>query len=217
LVDDNKKAQDKFMNKAFKITTKEQLNDQIGELTQLLSRAFFNDPYYSYIMPNDEKRLAQIKWWQNILLRYTFRNGSIYVTKDNKGVAMWLGPNRPIINEVEIAILGLMLYPFKIGFNNFLRMLKVSTQWTEAHKKQNKKHYYLMVIGVDPNLQKNGLGTQLMADVLVNADKEKLDCFLETVTLENVKFYQKFNFEIILNKEFGNDSQYWLMKRKPRG
>jgi ribosomal protein S18 acetylase RimI-like enzyme len=92
-------------------------------------------------------------------------------------------------------------------------MLDVSTQWEKEHGKQNKKHYYLMVIGVDPDVQRKGIGSQLMEDILTKADNEKLDCYLETVTSENLLFYQKHNFEIVKNEKFGHGYQYWIMKR----
>jgi hypothetical protein len=79
-----------------KIETKEELSFHENEFAGVLSRAFYDDPYYIYIMPNVKKRLAQIHWWMKILLRYTFIYGTINYTEDHKGVAMWVGPDKPI-------------------------------------------------------------------------------------------------------------------------
>jgi ribosomal protein S18 acetylase RimI-like enzyme len=196
-----------------KIQSKAELKSHLSELTNVLSRAFYNDPYYVHIMPNDKKRISQIQWWMRILLKYTQKNGTIYVTADYAGIAMWLGPNNPTLDNIQLALAGLILYPFKIGIRSFINMLDVSTQWEKEHGKQNKKHYYLMVIGVDPDVQRKGIGSQLMEDILTKADNEKLDCYLETVTSENLLFYQKHNFEIVKNEKFGHGYQYWIMKR----
>ena len=42
---------------------------------------------------------------------------------------------------------------------------------------------------------------------------EKLECFLETVTPEDVRFYEKYNFKVIHNKAFAENQQFWIMKR----
>jgi ribosomal protein S18 acetylase RimI-like enzyme len=196
-----------------KIQSLSELNTHMDELTNVLSRAFYDDPYYIHIMPSDKKRTAQIQWWMRILLRYTQKNGSIFVTSDYKGVALWFGPDRPTLNNVQLALLGLIFYPVKVGIKSFFNMLDVSTQWEKEHAKQNNRHYYLMIIGVDPSLQRKGIGSQLIRDTLLKADVEKLDCYLETATKENVMFYKKHGFEIIQEKDFGINSQYWLMKR----
>jgi ribosomal protein S18 acetylase RimI-like enzyme len=201
------------MENVGKIETKEELSSHEEKFAGLLSRAFYNDPYYVFIMPDGKKRIAHLNWWMKILLRYTLKYGNIYYTDDYKGVAMWLGPDKPIVDDIKILSLGLIFYPVKIGIRNFMRVLDISEQWNKEHKKLNKRHYYLMVIGVEPEHQQKGIGSRLMEVGLKIADNEKLDCYLETVTHEDVRFYMKHNFEVIFNKGFGVNSQYWLMKR----
>lgn len=201
------------MTKISKIETKKELSFHENEFAGVLSRAFYNDPYYVFIMPNDKKRMEQLQWWMKILLRYTLKYGNIYFTDDCKSVAMWIGPDKPIVDDLKILSLGMIMYPFKIGVRNFMKVLNISGQWDREHKKLKKRHYYLMVIAVEPEFQKKGFGSRLMQVGLKKADNENLECFLETVTYEDVRFYLKHNFFIVLNKEFGVNNQYWIMKR----
>lgn len=201
------------MDTICKIETKEELASHKNEFASVLSRAFYDDPYYRFIMPNAKKRMTQIHWWMKILLGYTWKYGTIYYTADLKSIAMWLGPDKPMVDDVKILSMGLILYPFKIGIRNFLRLLDISEQWGKQHKKLNKRHYYLMVIGVEPDFQQQGIGSQLMQVGLEKVDNEKLECFLETVTPEDVRFYEKHKFKVFFNKGFAENSQYWLMKR----
>ena len=201
------------MDNISKIQTKEELSSHENEFAGVLSRAFYNDPYYLFIMPDAKKRMEQLHWWMKILLRYTLKYGSIHYTDDRKSVAMWLGPDKPIVDDVKILSSGLILYPFKIGLKNFMRLLDLSGEWDKEHKKLDKRHYYLMIIAVEPEFQQQGIGSRLMQVGLKKADDEKLECFLETVTEEDVGFYLKHGFDVILNKGFAVDSQYWLMKR----
>jgi len=201
------------MDNIYKIETKEEFTSLENKFTGLLSRAFYNDPYYVYIMPNETKRMAQLHWWMRILLRYTLKYGNIYFTEDHKSVAMWIGPDKPMVDDFKVLSLGLILYPFKVGLKNFIKVLDLSGQWDKEHKKLSKRHYYLMVIAVEPEFQGKGIGTHLLQDGLMRADNENLECYLETCTEEDVRFYRKHNFEIIFNKGFAVDSEYWLMTR----
>jgi ribosomal protein S18 acetylase RimI-like enzyme len=203
------------MDSILKINSKEEFSSFEEEFTGILSRAFYNDPFYVWIMPDDNKRIQQIEWWMRILLKYTLLYGEIHYTEDRKAVAMWLGPDRPIVNDFKIFSMGLILYPIKIGIRNFMRALDISGQWDKEHKKMDKRHYYLMVIAVEPELQGKGIGSRLMQLGLKKADNDGLECFLETVTPEDVQFYRKHNFDVIFNKGFGLKDQYWIMTRKP--
>ena len=128
---------------------------------------------------------------------------------------MWVGPDEPVLDDVKILSMGLIMYPLKIGIRNFLRVLDISGQWSKEHKRLRKRHYYLMVIGVEPEFQGKGIGSRLMQVGLDRADDEELECYLETVTEEDVEFYKKHDFDIILNSGFGVNDQYWLMTRAP--
>ncbi len=203
------------MDSILKIETKAEFSSTVNEFAGMLSRAFYDDPFYIWIMPNDEKRLSQLHWWMKIMLRYTFKFGRIHYTEDRMAVAMWLGPDNPMVNDFRMFSMGLILYPFKIGFRNFMRAVDITAQWNREHKKMNKRHYYLMVIAVEPEFQGKGIGSRLMQVGLDKADKDGLECFLETVTPEDVQFYKKHNFEIMVNNGFGNNNQFWLMTRDP--
>ena len=201
------------MDNISKIETKEELASLENEFAAVLTRAFYDDPYYGYIMPNPNKSREQIHWWMKLLLKYTLKYGDIYYTDDHKAIAMWLGPEKPVVDDIKILSMGLILYPFKIGLRNFMRLLDIDGQWKKEHKKLDKRHYYLMIIGVEPEFQQKGIGSRLMQVGLKKADDEKLECFLETVTPEDVRFYEKHNFKVIYNKAFAENQQFWLMKR----
>lgn len=200
-----------------RITSKNDLDEIMDQLIQSLSNAFYDDPYYVYIMPNTAKRRSQLKWWFRILLNYTLTNGLIYATSDVKGASLWLGPEKPLPDNLQLALSGLILYPFKVGVVNFLRMVDVSTQWEKIHLRQPKRNYYLMIIGVDPAYQRNGYGSLLMQNIISKADQEGVICYLETATLENLLFYNKHNFSSIIQKRFGKADKYWIMTRQPLG
>ena len=198
-----------------KISSQNELSEVIDEISLVLAGAFYKDPFYVYIMPDDQKRMNQLQWWFKILLKYTFAHGDLYISANKKGAALWLGPKKPAPDFIKLAFNGLIAYPFKIGLRNFWRMLVVSSQWEALHKKEKDMHYYLLVIGVDPSAQRKGLGKMLMEEQLKKADEEGLFCYLETVTEENVMFYKKAQFYPAKTGWMGKGNPYWIMKRAP--
>jgi GNAT superfamily N-acetyltransferase len=78
-------------------------------------------------------------------------------------------------------------------------------------------HWYLALLGVSPECQRQGIGGALLTPVLQRADQEGLSCYLETFVSDNVPFYQHRGFEVV---EVGVEPQskiaFWAMKRAPR-
>jgi ribosomal protein S18 acetylase RimI-like enzyme len=56
--------------------------------------------------------------------------------------------------------------------------------------------WYLFLLAVDPSVQRSGIGTLLQRDMLEQADREGLDCYLETQKPENVPYYRRFGYEV---------------------
>jgi len=54
--------------------------------------------------------------------------------------------------------------------------------------------WYLSILGVDPDCQSRGLGTNLMAPVLREIDEMNAACYAESFTPENFRFYLGLGF-----------------------
>ena len=67
--------------------------EQTQEIAAVLRRAFFNDPFYRYVMLDDGERGLRLDWWMPLLARYGLRFGTVYATPEPvHGVAIWLPP-----------------------------------------------------------------------------------------------------------------------------
>jgi predicted N-acetyltransferase YhbS len=55
-------------------------------------------------------------------------------------------------------------------------------------------------MGIAPAAQGRGLGTRLIAPGLARADAERLPCYLTTGRAENLRFYQRFGFQVVADK-----------------
>ncbi len=70
-------------------------------------------------------------------------------------------------------------------------------------------------MAVDAHLQGIGVGSKLMRSFCAKMDAAGEDAYLETDKPENVRFYERFGFEVIGEKEVLGNSN-WFMLRRPQ-
>jgi GNAT superfamily N-acetyltransferase len=79
-------------------------------------------------------------------------------------------------------------------------------------------HYYLPVVGVEPERRGRGLGTVLMRPVLERCDDEKLPAYLEATSPRNRALYERHGFEVTEQFSVGPGlPPAWRMWRTPNG
>jgi predicted N-acetyltransferase YhbS len=78
-------------------------------------------------------------------------------------------------------------------------------------------HWYLMVIGSDPNVRGAGFGQALMRSRLDRCDAEGAPAYLENSNPKNEPYYLRFGFEVTgeIKLPDGGPSM-WPMWRAPR-
>jgi GNAT superfamily N-acetyltransferase len=79
-------------------------------------------------------------------------------------------------------------------------------------------HYYLPVVGVDPEWQGRGLGSAVLAPVLERCDREGMPAFLEASTPRNRALYERHGFAVSEEFKLGRTAPpLWRMWREPGG
>ena len=190
-----------------------------GELDQFgrsMSRAFFTDPLMQYIEPDEEKRLKTGNWFLTRAIAYCERWGEVYTDESLAGGGAWLTPGNTTMSTMRILRIGLWQMPFRLGFGGFSRFNKLDSATAKVHKRVVKgDHWYLLLLGVDPVQQSNGIGSAAIEVGAAKAQQAGLPVYLETMTQSNVDYYQKRGFEVA--EEFDVDDQLhvWAMVRQP--
>lgn len=136
---------------------------QIPAASEVLAKAFENDPVFSYIFPKeDETRIGKIKQLFLVSLRYSQLFDSIYTTDALKGVAIWIPPGKYPMGFWQTFQLALTM-PFKLGWGGMGRGIGLFNKIEECHQEcMSEPHWYLNVLGVDPAYQGQGVGGKLI-------------------------------------------------------
>jgi GNAT superfamily N-acetyltransferase len=183
----------------------------------LLARAFRNDPFYTCALPDTTRRAGVLSWFQDRLLSYGMRYGTVYTTPSIEGVAIWLGPEHPTLQLLGTFRTGMFLLPSRLSPPEFRRTLRMSNYADRMHESSiSGPHLYLLEIGVEPALQGQGIGGVLVSHMLSLADRQSLTCYLDTYNETNIPFYERNGFTIVGHGQAGPGSPpIWGMLRRP--
>lgn len=164
----------------------------------MLGRAFQDDPLMAYVVPRAARRAAVLPSFFRVVLRYCLRYGVVYIPQTPEGVACCLPPRQTqpsLIRLLRIVLGGALWLPGPLELRRSLRAARYAE---EAHACVSPTpHWYLWVLGVEPALQGQGTGSQLIQRVLRTAGAQRMPCYLETENPRNIPFYQKHGFRLM--------------------
>ena len=189
----------------------------IEQAADVLSQAFSDDPQLSSIAPGEEKRLLNIRLLSQTIIYHGIRHGEVYTTSRNmEGIAIWL-PSSETMMTFQILMYAFRLaLRFKTGWR-FIWRMKRDDNFTSRLRKRCAPfpHWYLVVIGVDPDFRGKGYSSKLLRPMLARLDKEKLPCYLETENQQYVSLYQHFGFNVIGEGKLpSTKAHFWAMLRE---
>jgi GNAT superfamily N-acetyltransferase len=191
---------------------------QITDAGRVLGRAFWDDPAAIYILPDDDRRARPLSWFFTHAAQYGDLFGEVYTTAGQvEGAAIWLPPGEAEVTEERMAEAGLDQLPEVFGEESFGRFEHMLGHLETLHQRDlPEPHWYLFILGVDPPRQGQGVGGALLQPVLQRADADGLPCYLETMKLRNLPFYQKHGFRVVVDSVLPDSSlRFWTMKRDP--
>lgn len=193
--------------------------DRVDEAGAVLAAAFQDDPFVAYLLPDPERRRGRAgRWFMTTGVRYALRYGEVYATGgDVAGAAVWLAPGGTEMTVPRMARAGMLAAPLRIGPGAFVRLMRFAGfEETLQHRHAPGPHWYLIVLGVDPAHQGEGIGGRLIAPVLAKADAAGRPCYLETMSEANLAFYRRHGFEVVGEGAAPAGGPYvWAMRREP--
>lgn len=88
-------------------------------------------------------------------------------------------------------------------------------RWMGVWQKQdpNERHWHLGPLAVDAHLQGRGIGGRMMQAFCARMDAAREDAYLETDKPLNVRFYERFGFEVTGEREVLGVTNYFMFRR----
>ena len=138
--------------------------------------------------------------------------GEAYTVDGYAGVALWTPPGEGKLSPMEtLRLLPTVARTFGRWTPRALRGLSY-----QESKYPERPHYHLVFIGVEPQRQGQGIGSQLMRPVLRRFDREGMPVYLEASTLRSRALYLRHGFEDLDVMRFpGGGPPMWRMWREP--
>lgn len=193
--------------------------ERIDAVGACLARSFVADPVAVHMLPDEAVRQHLLPWHFSAVVRFGVKFGRVLTTGgDPRGAAVWLKPGESEMTEDRIVAADLHRAPEVLGESAWHRFTQVVGYLEEIHARDlPEDHWYLMVLGVEPEEQGRGLGSALMQPILERADQEGRKCYLETAEITNVPFYEKRGFRVLSQGiEASSGVPYWTFCRDPR-
>jgi ribosomal protein S18 acetylase RimI-like enzyme len=146
--------------------------------------------------------------------RIAAAHNEIYTAEGVPGAALWAPPGKHKVSAGQQA----RLVPAMIRATTARRIPTVLRGFNAVEKLHpHEPHWYLSVLGVDPEKQGQGIGTALMQPVLEMCDRDGTPAYLESSKEKNVPLYERNGFRVTQVFEIpGDGPPIWLMWRDPR-
>jgi GNAT superfamily N-acetyltransferase len=180
----------------------------LARLCRTAVLAFADDPVMRWLYPDDEEFFAGGGAVMRFAMRRWMAQGSTFTTDDGVALAAFIPPGRP---EVEVAP-DPEAPPHPPD-----RLDRFRAIGTTLHEHTpTEPHWYLNLLGTHPDWQRQGLGALVMSPIFKRCDADGLPLWLETETVANVAYYQRFGFTVRSEWDVPLDGPHmWGMQRDP--
>jgi GNAT superfamily N-acetyltransferase len=189
---------------------------QIEPASEALARAFINDPDLVQFVPDEHKRAKLLPHIFRVELCYGVKHGEVYASPGMEGIAMWLPSTATDMRLWTLIRCGGLALLLKVNWRLLCHLEREEAFSSRLHKRLAPfPHWYLALLGVDPEFQGKGFASRLLKPMLTQLEAEGLPCYLETIE-KYVPMYQHLGFRVIHETVLpsSGDKMWVLLKGK---
>jgi GNAT superfamily N-acetyltransferase len=185
-----------------------------------LARAFHDDPLFGFFVPNLVKQMKSLIGFMSSGVKDARPFGDVWAAHADGKVAGARYGSRPApIREARAAISrptsGRCRRSCTAASASGARS-PCSARSTRLTRRCAGPHYYLAILGTDPEFQRTGAGSAVLAPVLERCDTEGLPAYLETQKEANIAYYARHRFELVQKLEVPGCPPVWTLIREPK-
>jgi ribosomal protein S18 acetylase RimI-like enzyme len=184
-------------------------SDEMSRAIAAIVAAFVTDPIARFAWPSPHDYLRAMPLATREFAGGSFEHGTAYVTADFCGTALWLPPGVHPNGEALERVFRDTAKPEHL--DDLLVTFEKMEQW---HPEE--PHWYLPMIGVEPNAQGKGLGADLMRHAVARCDHEGALAYLESSNPRNISLYLRSGFEVMGEIRICRAPVVTPMLRRPR-
>ncbi|HEY7147743.1 MAG TPA: GNAT family N-acetyltransferase [Streptosporangiaceae bacterium] len=191
--------------------------DEAALLGEVLAEAFAEDPVFAWLIPPHLRgRDDRLRTFFTSMSRAYLRRGKpCYLTGDASAAALWATPGAWAMPLSQVILEAV---PSGLAFRHRLpRALRTQLQVERLHAGQSPPHWYLGYLGTRRDRQGQGLGTQMLREVLAGLDTGGVPAYLESSNERNLPLYQRNGFRVVGElRALGHGPAIWRMWREPQ-
>ncbi len=191
---------------------------QVSAAIAVLVPAFLGDPIFNYYFPDRDIRRKVFELFFNDVIRGQIPAKGAFAVTDGatlSGVAVWMPPDPPEPTAIDRERGERTVEQLRALDGRGADAVLAGFEGLQAHH-PDEPHWYLMFVGVNPQVQRRGLGRLLLTQVHQQADRTGTPCYLETPFPETRAFYGSLGYYVIREmRAFGDAPPLWTMLRKP--
>jgi ribosomal protein S18 acetylase RimI-like enzyme len=166
----------------------------VDRVVEVLAGAFNSDPLWGWAFPDPQRRREQHRQLWQLCVEAAMRFPSVWLAAGGTAASVWIPPGESEFSAAEEA-------RFEPLVNELLgdqawRAFEAFALLEQVHP-HDQPHYYLSLLGTDPQQRGHGHGLGLLADNLVRIDEEGMPAYLEASNPANVELYRRYGFEVV--------------------
>jgi len=193
--------------------------DQVADAADVLARAFVDEPFSRWLLPDPKESLSVHRELFAALIRLAIDEGQVDLWGEPVvGVAVWL--ERPAISAAESKVTHGARRELPVVFpahaaDRVERYAAVIRQLRERARPD--RHAYLDTMAVLPEHRRRGIASHLLEAGHAWADDAGLPCALDTETPSNVAFYRRRGYQVVAELRVpDSDMTISAMRRRVR-
>lgn len=179
-------------------------------------RSFFLDPGIQWVIPDAAERQRLGTKLATAMIRYASLDGVAEIDTEARGLALWFRSDVQPPTETVLRHSGLWDVPALIGEQAWSRIRGLMADLAGLHRiRHMETHWYLSLLGVDPDFQRQGIGTNLIRSHLARTDAARLPCYLLAPIPYNVAFYEMRGFSVVAEANAADGHLHLRLMRRP--
>jgi ribosomal protein S18 acetylase RimI-like enzyme len=194
------------------LTIRKATGDDIPNMIETLTDAFFDDPVMTWWIPDAQRRPVILRAFFEVVVDVNHPHDGLSVTgPDPVAAAVWVPPGCEPSGEAAEQVVAWMVAAADETAGRLLAALELMDQ-----HHPHEPHAYLFFLGTRPQRQSRGLGSALLRDALERCDRDATPAYLEATSVASQRLYLRHGFEVTGEIRLPDGPSMWPMWRDPR-